>query len=86
MNRRIFIAAAALIALGGCTDASMGQFNALGDSSRVVCYSGGVAVHDDRSTGRVEPVDQGEGLAYRSAVSGDFVRVYADCIVTVDQG
>lgn len=64
----------------GCTDAQRSSYGAYFDRAEIFCYSGGKVIFQDQSTGKVEQLD-GEGLTYRSAKSGKYIRAYADCIL-----
>lgn len=82
--RKILIAASlalAVASISGCTDAERASMFALGDPAEVKCYSGGQVIHEDISTGKVQPID-GDGFTYKSQKSGKLVRAFADCILT----
>ena len=79
MKKWLVIALA--ITLIGCTDAQLASVTSLGQKSYITCYSGGVAIHTDISTGKISSVHNGAGLIYESAETGKYVRTYADCIV-----
>ena len=70
-----------VMALTACTDASVAKLGSYGEQADITCYSGGKAIFEDTSTGKVEQID-GDGLTYKSAKTGNYVRAYADCIVT----
>lgn len=72
---------AAGILLTGCTDAERSSFGAYNEPASVKCYSGGAVIHDDISTGKVLQID-GDGITYKSNNTDEYVRAYADCIVT----
>ena len=75
----IFLGIMAINYLTGCTDAEMASFGALGSKSTGTCYSGGVKIFEDESTGKVS---QGaSGIYYKSSTNGELVHTYADCIV-----
>ena len=77
---KVFIFALLVAMSAGCTDAERASLFAYSDEADVACYSGGVVIFSDKSTGKVAQLD-GDGITYRSKVSGDYVRAYADCIV-----
>lgn len=76
-----FFAGFLFLMLVGCSDAERGRMTTLGSAAEITCYSGGQAVFTDKSTGRVETDSKGAGVYYKSAISGNFVHTYADCIV-----
>ena len=79
--KKIIAIAIATLALTACTDAELATYAAYGDNASVKCYSGGKIIHDDVSTGKVVQLD-GDGITYKSKNTGEYVRAYADCIVT----
>lgn len=83
LNKILLAASVAFIlaALSACTDAELATYGAYGESASVKCYSGGDLIHDDVSTGKVIQID-GDGITYKSKNTGQYVRAYADCIVT----
>lgn len=66
----------------GCTDAVKGSLGAFNEPADIVCYSGGARIFTDKSTGKVQLLEGG-GWHYRSSVSGNYVRTFADCFVEV---
>jgi uncharacterized protein YceK len=80
MNK-ILIALAICVLLAGCTDAERASLTAYGENASIKCYSGGQIIHDDISTGKVVQID-GDGITYQSKNTKQYVRAYADCIVT----
>ena len=78
--KKIVIALLAVFALAGCTDAARSSLFAYGEQAKIVCYSGGQVIKEYRSTGKVMQLD-GDGIAFRNAETGKFVRAFADCIV-----
>lgn len=81
MNK--ILIASCILLLAGCTDAERATFGAYGEAADITCYSGGAAVFTDRSTGKVGQID-GDGITFRSATTGKYVRAFADCIVMSD--
>jgi len=65
----------------GCTDAERSSMFNYGETAYIKCYSGGQVIFEDESTGKVLQLD-GDGITYKSAKSGKYVRAFADCIVT----
>ena len=80
MKKPILILAAAAV-LGGCTDAQLASYSALGDEATIRCYSDAQIIFEDTSTGRVSQI-RGAGITFKSKTTGKYVRAYADCIVT----
>lgn len=78
--KNLILALALVVGLSACTDAEMASFGAYGDEAKVTCWSGGVVVFEDVSTGKVAQLD-GDGIVFRSKTSGKYVRLYADCAV-----
>ena len=79
--KSLIVLMAALSALSaGCTDAERASLFAYGDEADIACYSGGKVIFSDKSTGKITQLD-GDGITYRSKISGGYVRAYADCIV-----
>lgn len=69
------------IAIAGCTDTKLSHFGALGDSARVTCYSGGVMIADDFSTGKVANAGNSDGYEFRSKTTERLVQFSGDCVV-----
>lgn len=76
----VLLAGFALAAVG-CTDAERASMFNYGETAYIACYSGGKVVFEDTSTGKVMQLD-GDGITYKSAKTGKYIRAYADCIVT----
>lgn len=74
---KLLISLALGLALVACTDAERASWGALGEESDIKCYSGGIEVFADTSTGKVLAA---EGIIYRSKTTGKYVRAYADCV------
>ena len=70
-----------ILALCGCTDAELGGLASYGDSADVTCYSGGEVVYEAQTTGKVANLEGG-GWAFK-AVTGEYVKTFADCFVEV---
>lgn len=70
-----------VLALAGCTDATMAHWSQFGDESHIQCFSGGQVVYDGNSTGKVQASKTGAGVFFKEKQSGKFVRLYADCVV-----
>lgn len=66
--------------LFACTDATLGTFEALGDSAHVLCYSGGELIFDGHSTGAIGNSETTDGYFFKQA-DGSFVTVNGDCVV-----
>lgn len=77
--KNLMLALVVVIALSGCTDAEWASLAAYGDEATVTCYSGGVAVFNDTSTGKV--VGTESGVMFESKTTGRYVKTYADCVV-----
>jgi hypothetical protein len=79
--KKTFLSVAIVLSLSACTDAQIAGFGALGENSKVTCYSGGEVVFEDISTGKVIQFEGG-GLSFKSKTTGNYVRAFADCIVS----
>lgn len=78
---KCLLVACACTALLGCTDAERASMFALGDEANITCWSGSAVIFSDVSTGKVAQLD-GDGITFRSKTTGNYVRAFADCIVT----
>ncbi|UYL05384.1 hypothetical protein DIDNDMLP_00399 [Klebsiella phage KP13-7] len=74
------LSTAVVLALTGCTDATQSQIMSPGNIHQVKCYSGGVEIFNDYSTGKVND-ESGNGIGYESYYTKQYVNTYADCIV-----
>lgn len=66
-------------AIAACTDAEKASFGALGNSARVICYSGGVKTFDDFSTGKVKSEESSDGYLFVAKGTNRLVHVSGDC-------
>ena len=69
--------------VAGCTDAELGKFKSYGQSSHVMCYSGGKLILDAKSSGKVFSEKTSDGYYFTEASSGDIIEVSADCILRI---
>lgn len=72
---------ACVLLTAGCTDADMANLGSYGSKATITCYSGGVSIYKDESSGKVSIGEGGSGVYYKSSKTGRFVHTYADCIV-----
>jgi len=79
--KKVVAALLVTIALCGCSDAMRASFGAYGEEATITCYSGGKVIFTDISTGKIETTD-GDGLTFKSKKTGNYVRAFADCIIT----
>lgn len=79
MRKYLILALAAAALVAGCTDAQFAKFGALGDPARVTCFSGGVRVLDDFSTGKVSNSESSDGFYYKSRTTGRLQEASGDC-------
>ena len=79
--KKITVILVMMLGAAGCTDAERASIGAYGEKSDIACYSGGQVIFEDVSTGKVAQLD-GDGITYKSAKTGKYVRAFADCIVT----
>lgn len=80
---KTILAIATLVLLSGCTDASWDKTVNYANPSRVACYSGGVAIYNGVSTGRVLETTDSDGWSFRDSKTGELVQVYGDCVITL---
>lgn len=78
------MAGAALLSLllGGCTDATMSKWAALGDPAHIECYSGGKLIYKGQSTGKVVSEANSDGYYFRDQADGLLKEVSGNCIIT----
>lgn len=72
------------LTLSGCTEAHRASLSTYGSSGRVVCYSGGQVIYDDRSEGRVFSTEGGDGYQFKDRATGRFQEVSGDCVVSYE--
>lgn len=83
MNKNMLLGAATMAAIAftavACTDANRAKFGALGDSARVICFSGGVKTFDDFSTGKIQNEENSDGYFFVARSTNRLVQVSGDC-------
>jgi hypothetical protein len=67
-----------VLALVGCTNASVAQFKAYGNYHVVRQYSGGVLIGEWRLKGKVEAETDSDGWFFMDAATGQLVRISGD--------
>jgi hypothetical protein len=83
LPRSIFDVAgiACTLLTAGYTDSDKANLDSYGSKATVTCYSGGVSIYNDESSGKVS-IGEGEcGVYNKSSKTDYFVHTYADCIV-----
>lgn len=65
----------------GCTDADMSGLETYGKAGHVKCFSGGQAIYDGMSTGKIQTVQHSDGWEFRDAATGKFIRVSGSCVI-----
>jgi hypothetical protein len=70
-----------VLALTGCTDATMASLGALGSPADITCYSGTAVIYKGRSTGKVATVENSDGWEFKDAATQRFVRVSGACVI-----
>jgi hypothetical protein len=65
----------------GLTDAGRAKVQALGDSARVTCYSGGVMFFDACSSGKVHSESSSDGYFFSEKETRWPVEVAGDCTI-----
>lgn len=77
-----FATVAGAAALGGCTDAQLSHWGALGDEAHIICYSGGKEIFNGYSTGKVGRAESGsDGYYFKDKATGRLREVSGDCNV-----
>ena len=79
MVSKLLSAAVLVCLIAACTDADLANFKRIGGQQAITCYSGGVKVFSDTSTGVTKPSNS--GIYYMSKSTGKFMQVYMDCVV-----
>lgn len=75
----IGILIASAMAVTACTDAMQSKIGSYGDQARITCYSGGVLVFDDFSTGKVNSEENSDGWYFRSVTTQRAISAGGDC-------
>lgn len=83
MFKKIILIGLVLIALNSCTDASIAGVQALGKEHKVTLYSGGVAVKEWTSTGKVMSMTDSDGWKFKNKETGKLVRVGGNVTIEV---
>lgn len=79
MNK-LLICLAAMLALSGCTDTKFSRATNFGTSADITCYSGGKAVYQGTSTGKIVNLS-GDGISFVEKGSDDLMELRMDCSV-----
>lgn len=79
----VFIVFVSLMGLNSCTDATISGFKAYGDPHKITLYSGGIAVREWVSTGKVETENSSDGYTFKDAETGVYIRVSGNTVVEV---
>lgn len=72
-----------MIAVLGCTDASISHLTAYGSGNIVTVWSGGVAVKTYKATGQVKSEKESDGFFFKDEKTGRLVRVSGT--ITIEQ-
>lgn len=76
---------AAMIALGGCTDAGRARIGAMGNSGSVTCYSGTLKIFESRSTGKIQRAESGaDGYYFVDAATNKLTEVSGNCVIVYE--
>ncbi len=70
-----------LLALAGCTDATLKKITQLGGSQEITCYSGGVIIYHGISTGKVMSEEKSDGYYFEDKATGKIIEISADCVM-----
>lgn len=80
MKRKLLVLSTIALATFGCTDAKFSRATNFGQSAEVTCYSGGRAVYQGVSTGKIVNL-QGDGISFVEKDSDDLIELRMDCSV-----
>lgn len=69
--------------LGGCSNANMAKFEAIGKRHLVKCWSGGVLIYESTTTGKIENETKSDGYYFQDEKTSKLVRVSGNCLITV---
>ncbi len=72
---------AATVGVAGCTSAERSQLAALGSDHKVTVYSGGSAVREFHSSGKVLTESESDGWYFTDKVTGRLVRVSGTVVI-----
>lgn len=80
MKRKLLVLSVIAVASFGCTDAKFSRATNFGQSADVTCYSGGKAVYQGQSTGKLINLE-GDGISFVEKGSDDLLELRMDCMV-----
>jgi hypothetical protein len=66
---------------GGCTDAQMSKFGALGSRHRITLYSGGKQVGQWTSTGAISNEEHSDGFYFKDDATNKIVRLSGTAVI-----
>ena len=75
---------AALMGIGGCTDATQAKIGAIGEAHRVILYSGGKQVASWETTGMVRNETDSDGFYFNEKETNALVRVTGDVVILME--
>ena len=70
-----------VLSLAGCTNAYRAQIGGFGSNYKVTLYSGGVAVKEWRSTGKVLTEHESDGWYFMDSETGKLIRVSGQVVI-----
>lgn len=76
----VMFALPVMFALAGCTDTKFSRATNFGASADITCYSGGKAVYQGTSTGKIVNLS-GDGISFVEKGSDDLMELRMDCSV-----
>jgi hypothetical protein len=80
-SQRRALLVAPLIAAAGCTDAQIAKVGALGSGHKITLYSGGQAVREFHTDGKVVSEEKSDGYYFMDRATGKLVEVSGDVVI-----
>lgn len=84
--KKVLLAALAVLALGGCTDATQSQIASYGSPHQVTCYNYSTVIYEGVSTGRVK--DDADSVVFEDRATMKLVEIKlgqsSSCVIRVE--
>lgn len=84
--KKALLATLAVLALGGCTDATQSQIASYGSPHAVICYNYSTVIYDGVSTGRVK--DDADSVVFEDRATMKLVEIKlgqsSSCVIRVE--
>ncbi len=81
MKKTIIAAIIAAITSTACSDAARAKLGAIGDAGTITCYSGGKAIYQGKSTGKIMSENGTDGWYFMESGTGDLIRISGTCVI-----